>query len=504
MLTGTLTLQRSEDRATYRNGCIVLALLAVALVTRAGRIGDPAIHMDEQFYLLVADRMWHGALPYVDIWDRKPILLFLIYAALRPFSPDGIVAYQIGALLFATATAFVIVVIAQRFANPSGALLAGITYLLYLPILGGGAGGQAPVFYNLFMAIGALEVIRAGEAHEATGIWRHGLRCMLWTGLAIQVKYTAALEGVAFGLWLTALLVRRNGGADLRVLVRVGLWALTALAPTLLAASFYILAGHGQAFLEANFLSIFAVREPDGFSFESFLVSTAQKLIPLLLFAAFSSQKLARSEPGAPRTFLALWTAFAIAGFFAIGNYYDHYALPLLVPVTIVCAPLLGTKNSKAVGIVLFGWFGVLVATFPWEVSRQRDEYRIAAMVDAARPYAARGCIYLNDGPTIVYLLTHSCLPTRYVFPEHLNNAAEARATDAARNMVDLLATRPSAIFLADRPLEHPRNLVTAAMVDAAIANDYQRVATFPDVLHERRQFLYVRNDLLPQQATYR
>ena len=131
-----------------------MALFAVAVLTRAGRIGDPAIQMDEQFYLLVADRMWHGALPYVDIWDRKPILLFLIYAALRPFSPDGIVAYQIGALLFATTTAFFIVLIARRFAHPAGALLAGIAYLLYLPVLGG-AGGQSPVFYNLFMAIGA-------------------------------------------------------------------------------------------------------------------------------------------------------------------------------------------------------------------------------------------------------------------------------------------------------------------------------------------------------------
>ena len=142
-----------------------MALFAVAVLTRAGRIGDPTIHVDEQFYLLVADRMWHGALPYVDIWDRKPILLFLIYAALRPFSPDGIVAYQTGALLFATATAFFIVLIASRFANQIGALLAGIAYLLYLPVLGG-AGGQSPVFYNLFMAIGAWEVIRAGEASD--------------------------------------------------------------------------------------------------------------------------------------------------------------------------------------------------------------------------------------------------------------------------------------------------------------------------------------------------
>lgn len=67
MAIGSVALRRTTDFAAYRSAGIVLALLAVALITRAGRIGDPAIQMDEQFYLLVADRMWHGALPYVDI-----------------------------------------------------------------------------------------------------------------------------------------------------------------------------------------------------------------------------------------------------------------------------------------------------------------------------------------------------------------------------------------------------------------------------------------------------
>src|ERR1700744_3707746 len=106
MTTESLVFRRDTTSPALRSACIIVALLAVAVLTRAGRIGDPTIHVDEQFYLLVADRMWHGALPYVDIWDRKPILLFLIYAALRPFSSDVILAYQIGATLFVTMTAF--------------------------------------------------------------------------------------------------------------------------------------------------------------------------------------------------------------------------------------------------------------------------------------------------------------------------------------------------------------------------------------------------------------
>ena len=59
-------------------------ILLFATLVRCQTFGDPFIGFDEQFYLLVGDRMWHhGDLPFVDIFDRKPIGLFLIYAAIR-------------------------------------------------------------------------------------------------------------------------------------------------------------------------------------------------------------------------------------------------------------------------------------------------------------------------------------------------------------------------------------------------------------------------------------
>jgi len=501
MATGSLALRRPTDFATYRNALVVLALLAVAVVTRAGRIGDPAIQMDEQFYLLVADRMWHGALPYVDIWDRKPIGLFLIYAGLRPFSADGIVAYQIGALLFATATAYVIALIAQRFAGFGGAVLAGAAYLLYLPLLGGD-GGQSPVFYNLFLAIAAWNVIRAGEAEETAGVWRHGWRSMLWAGLAMAVKYTAAIDGVAFGLWLVALAARREGRLSGHVLAKAALWVLVALAPTLIAAGFYILIGHGWQFVQANFVSIFEKHEVAGFSGLPVLKTSLLQLTPLMAVAALSILKARRMRIKGPWAFLALWAGCAAADFLAIGNYYDHYALPLLLPASIACAPLLETAVAGVIVFALFAWCVFLKTGLPTTAWKDADQARIAAMVEAAQPYARQGCLYLNDGPPIVYLLTHSCLPTRYVFPSHLNEAAEADATEATRAMAALLASRPTAIFVADKPLAHTRNVTTAAMLDAALARDYVRVAALPDVYPQSRQILYVRRDLLRHKDT--
>jgi hypothetical protein len=502
MAINALALQHRADRGVHSNVWIVVALFAVALLTRAPRIGDPAISIDEQFYLLVADHMWHGALPYVDIWDRKPILLFLIYAALRPLSPDGIVAYQIGALLFATATAFVIVVIAQRFASLRGACLAGVAYLLYLPLLDG-AGGQGPVFYNLFMALGALEIIRAGEDGDSASIWRHGLRSMFCVGLAIQVKYTAAIEGVGFGLWLIWLTMQRQRITVWQTAPSALSWAMTALAPTLVVTAFYILIGHGWEFAQANFLSIFQRHQPEGFSPLTFLVPSMEKLAPLVFLTVYSGLKLARETTKEPsRSFLALWTAFAVVGIFAIGAFYDHYALPLLVPATIIWAPALADAVVGTMAIAALGVLAILAATGFYGRSFQFDQTRIAAMVDAAQPYAADGCIYIYNGPSIVYLLTHSCLPSRYSAPDHLSTAGEARATDATRSMAELLAGRPSAIFFADQPYYLPPNAETAAMLTATLARDYTRVAVLPDLFPPRQQMFYVRNDLLPHRNT--
>jgi len=277
------------------------------------------------------------------------------------------------------------------------------------------------------------------------------------------------------------------------------LWAMTALAPTLLVTAFYILIGHGWEFVHANFLSIFQVHEPAGYSSRRFLVQTLQELAPLVFLTGYSGLKLARSTNAeAPRSFLTLWMAFAVVGVCAIGHFYDFYALPLLVPATIIWAPVLADAIVGAMTVAALGVLAILAVT-GYDRSRDFDQARIAAMVDAARPYAAQGCIYINDGPTIVYLLTHSCLPSPYVFPEHLNNAGEASAIDAARSMAELLAGRPSAIFVADRPMLHPRNVETAAMLNATLAHDYTRIAALPDLYAPRQQLLYVRNDLLPR-----
>src|SRR6187402_3446880 len=144
----------------HRGVALLLVALAGAFATRAWFFGDPVIQIDEEFYLLTGDRLLHGAIPYVDIWDRKPVGIFLLYAGIRLLGGEGIYQYQVVATLFAAATALVISLMALRFSNGRGAALAGAAYLLWL-LLFDGAGGQTPVFYNLFVAGAGALVMQA-------------------------------------------------------------------------------------------------------------------------------------------------------------------------------------------------------------------------------------------------------------------------------------------------------------------------------------------------------
>src|SRR5882757_1607087 len=90
-------------------------LLLLAVLVRLVTFGNPIVDIDEQYYFVVADAMRHGALPYVDIWDRKPIGLFLIYLPAALAGPvAGIYIYQMMALAAVLLTALIIARLADN------------------------------------------------------------------------------------------------------------------------------------------------------------------------------------------------------------------------------------------------------------------------------------------------------------------------------------------------------------------------------------------------------
>ena len=454
-----------------------LLFLLLALLTRGPLLGNPVIHIDEQFYLLVGDRMLHGALPYVDIWDRKPLGLFLLYGLMSAVGNAPVYQYQIAALLAAASTSLVLYCIARSVASHRGALTAGIAYLLYL-LACNGAGGQSPVFYNLLVGLAALGTMRTVTRRADHALVARGVAIMLLTGVAIQIKYTVVFEGAFFGL---ALMWKH--WSDRRSAVSLAatglLWATCALVPTFLALAYYAAIGQEQAFLQANFLSIFGRGVVWSATLKRLLATTAL-LLPLWWVIPRSKAVVAATNAAQKEMrFLCFWGGAAVAGYLLFGSYYDHYAIPLLLPLAALAAPAFALPGRKgllrsALALVVSGIVGAALVLM--HVRQEGSAQQLERLTESTRPQLKGGCLYVYEGPPMLYETTGACIATRFVFPSHLNNEKEhyALGTGAEAAMRELLARRPAVIVMADKPLKPNFNAYTRTVLRQALKSDYE------------------------------
>lgn len=450
-------------------------LVLLALLLRVWLFGDPIIHVDEEFYFLTGGRMLHGVLPYVGIWDRKPVGLFLIYAFAHAIGHGNVIAYQLLATASAAATALLIRAIALRVSTPRTSWIVAAAYLLYLPVFNG-AGGQSPVFYNLPMACAAMLLVRLAEG-RSSGLRSRGAAAMLLVGLAIQIKYTAVFEGMFFGLWL----LWRNWQQDRRLHVLAlngALWAALALLPTIAAFGWYAALGHATEFVQANFLSVMSRHEPIGPSLQRLFWAIVD-LSPLLVAVGLAQRHLKQSPEG---LFVVGWSSVAVAAYLAFGNYYDHYALPLLPPLCAAgAAGLNGPKARKYLAPTLIA-ASFLIGSFTeyrhWrELGSEPDVKRLTNVV---RPQL-HGCMFMFEGHAILYDRLNACFVTRYVFPYHLSAIKEANALGAnvLAELKRIRAEHPSVVIIADRPRQQS-NETARMFVLSMLRQEYRFVASVP------------------------
>ncbi|MFT8355727.1 MAG: hypothetical protein ABF617_14245 [Gluconobacter japonicus] len=123
-------------------------MVGFIFVSRLQTFGNPLLHVDEEFYLFGGGRLLHGDLPYLQVWDRKPFGIFLLYAVFHLFGSCRVLAYQAGAMAAVWGTAWLLFRMGKAIAPATGAFVSALLYVALLN-LSQGEGGQTPVFYNL-------------------------------------------------------------------------------------------------------------------------------------------------------------------------------------------------------------------------------------------------------------------------------------------------------------------------------------------------------------------
>ena len=479
--TGRLAARTPRYRAARPALLLPLSYAAAALVVRLIMLGKPAVQVDEQFYLLVGQRMAQGAVPFVDLWDRKPYGLFLLYRAVCALPLSPVLAYQFLGLACSVATALIIARTARLIAPQRGAWLAGLAYLLYQPVFNV-ALGQSPVFYNLPVALAALITVQASLRGGSGRLMLRGCGAMLLLGLAMQIKYTAMFEGIGLGLMLLAR-GRACGWRLPRLTAAAALWVCVALAPTLAVLAGYALTGHAQAFVQANFLSIFG-RKTDWADAAAQLFKETLAMLPFALAILLAPRRLdleSGTHPAALRP-LRIWALFALGGFLILPPWYDHYLGPLLVPLSILAAPALGRSapDGRWYGNLLlgFGALGAIIAP-AFQVRERGTAAEFAQATALIRQQLHGRCLYVYEGDSALYRTTRACIPTRFAFPSHLDamNEAGALGVDPAAEVRRIMASRPGVVVMAESGRPNLPNRATKAVMRQALVHGYQRYA---------------------------
>lgn len=453
---------------------MVLALLALlAVAVRFITYGNPALGFDEQFYLLVGDRMVQGELPYVDIFDRKPIGIFLIYAGVRWLGGEGFVQYKLVATLFVIATAWLIYLLARQRAERFGAGLAAALYILWLNLMEG-EGGQTPVFYNLLVIGAAWQLFAAMRGPER--LVPRGALALLLIGLALQIKYTVVFEGMFFGLaflWL-AWQQRMAWG---RLVAFATVMVALALLPTALVLLYYWGVGEADAFIFANFSSN-AYKENGSSLVQLFkLVELSALFLPLGVVAVVGHRAIRDKMVRPDGQMVRLWLVASVLGVLLYWRFSaPHYAIPLLAPLCVLLAPALDARPRLGAAIAALALIAGQVVQIQLAAMKGGDA-AMRAVAAAAKP--DRGVIFVYNGYPGLYLLTGSPLPSRWSFPGHLNtqdeNNPRALGVDPLVETRRILDANPDAI-VDTFPAYALGNRETRALLHRVIAERYRPV----------------------------
>ncbi|MCM0000693.1 MAG: glycosyltransferase family 39 protein [Erythrobacter sp.] len=471
---------------------IVLALALFTFFVRGAWIGDPNADVDEQLYSLIGNQMLHGAVPFVDLWDRKPWGLFALFAAFHAIGGPGSAAYQVAGALFTLGGAVMVFHLARAQTDRMTAAAGGALYVVLCAINDAHSGNSEVFFIPMLVAMAAL--VRDTEHPRAVA---RALLAMLIGGVSLQIKYTAVPQCLFFGLWALWGQWRRG----------MPLWQLTGLAagfgvmgllPTALVSAGYAAAGYWDEYVFANFISFF-----------DRLPASTGRVHPLML--AYLGVQLSLSwlgiraaqrvwPEGLPRhyVFAILWLVSAVATAYLPATVYRHYLAALIPATALLALPLFHREASAKINwpALIPAAVYLLIVPYQYWVSHENRSatFRLAEAIAPHLDAKAGKCLLIFDGPTSLYGLTESCLPTKLIYPDHLNNALEMDALEMRQEdeVRRILATRPPVIVTADLPLT-PQNFAAKDQVDAAIARDYRLLAM--EELHHRDISAWVRRE---------
>jgi 4-amino-4-deoxy-L-arabinose transferase-like glycosyltransferase len=385
---------RAEPRAGWRQalGSAWFWFAAFAVLILANRIaglGDEVVNWDEDTFMLMAQDVLRGHLPYVAAFDNKPPGIFLWTAGVFETFGTSLAAVRLTSGLWMAAAAAFAFLIARRFASPAE---AGIAVLLTLtatfyPIAGGFSSTEWPCV-ALLLAAFYWQIAHGRSLAAAFGAG-------LCAAAAALFRTNAVVAVAMIGLLYAAGFVRKDLG-----LHRAAAPAFAAglILPPVILALVYAAQGQFHTLWLANVTVPYSYsREQNGF-----VVATHQfvdvigmmavrppfTLAPVLILTGLGVWAGIRRRRGRDLVMLAAVSAAALMAILVCGTFYPHYlvqALPFAAPWVALGLSADG-KLTKAAAVVT----AVILMSQTWAaaitLAHPDARYDIRRAAEALRP----------------------------------------------------------------------------------------------------------------------
>lgn len=316
-----------------------LALVLLTVAIRLPSLLHPQPIDDEEPYSVVASEIVDGGKPYIDAVDRKPPLLFWVYAAV--FQVTGKYnwwALHAVSLVWTLATMAGLYVIGRELFDRRTGLIAALFYSVFQPwatfknlAFNGELMMNLPIVWAYAIAFG-----------RATSRWRPELLASgALLGAGFLLKQPAAIAAVPLGIYLLLPSYRvgrglpKTASVTHTVMLTVGFFAALGLV-------IIVLSDQG-IFREAFYWTVADHSIPHVFWTMGVLITLGfvAACFPLVIGAALAIQDYGNlwANKNAERITIFGLLATSAIGATAGARFYPHYYIQLIPPLALVAAP---------------------------------------------------------------------------------------------------------------------------------------------------------------------
>lgn len=486
----------------------LLLALACAVVVRLPWLPYSVIDWDESTFALMGDSLLRGHLPYAEMWENKPPLIFVCFALIQLVFGKSIIAIRASGIVLVALAAWLSAMTTRRAFGLGRWSLMAIIPIVAAATIAPGSGALMSEHLAIVFLTATLYLLSA-ERFDAVRGFLVGLCASLAVLTRTNLAYPALLIGVA--MLLLPLAPRTSRPRFIAATVTGGLLPLALLL--------YLYRDAVDLLYRAAVLSPLASTEGNRpFTGAWFRVARdlvlalgRPAILPVVLGVLIGIGFLARGAvPSLPGRRMAVILLLGWLGCFVgisagrrVSGHYLIQLLPFMAPVFGLAVAGLArrwqARSRLAVSLVMVWWGVPVTAAYVGHARRlavgmplwSDRATNVTRYLDAA---GARGEVLFLADAHIAYWLLDAKVPTRNIHPSNLGRVEMMRALEGPEwttcgEFVAIFAQRPRFVAL---PLHGPTrwDATASACLQAQLEADYQPDRVIDQVLIYRRREL--------------